>query len=110
MGLAHQDAVGVEADDLHHPLLEQILAPLAGGEVPEGGEDPQHDQGQGRIGVDGDRRMEVEPVVQTMQSQSGVEEGEDQQRLGPVPEALVTGVEHHIVFLTLLPDLGVVGV
>src|SRR5690606_678966 len=81
-----------------------VLAPLAGGEMPENGKYPQHDQRPGSQGMYLYGRAEPHHLIGTVNGKPGEQQHEDQQRLAPVPEALKT-FEHqypaHWSFLLL---------
>ncbi|MCC7416644.1 MAG: DUF3466 family protein [Acidobacteria bacterium] len=65
-----------------------VLAPFAGGEVPEDREHPQRDERPGGSGVQSDRPIEAEQVPTAVDLEAGDQHGDDQRRLGPMPEAL----------------------
>src|SRR5690554_103282 len=92
MRLADEDPVGVVAH--HGPDTIQgrdVLAPLAGGEVPEDGKHPEADQQPGRRLVHAHRGLEVGQAVHAAYAEAAEQQGDDQRRLGPVPEALEAG-------------------
>src|SRR5690554_3537605 len=81
-----------------------VLAPFTGGEMPENGKHPKHNQRPGRECVYLHGGAKPHHLIGTVNGKPGEQQHEDQQRLTPVPEAL-KAFEHqypaHCPFLPL---------
>ncbi|MCY1546618.1 hypothetical protein D9M68_826230 [compost metagenome] len=92
--LAAEHAPAVVGRHRHHPLVRrQVLAPFTGGELPEDGEGPEREQQPGGQGVQAHRGLEAQQRVAAVYLEAADQHGDDQQRLRPVPEALVALVD-----------------
>ena len=89
---ALKDAPDVVANDEIDVLeTRNVLAPLTGGEVPEDGEQPERDQGPRCRYVQLPGLFVSEHLVAAVDLEPGQQHDEDQQELGPVPEAFEAG-------------------
>ncbi len=95
-GVRHllEDPHRVVEDHRRHVLHRRdVLPPLAGGELPEDREGPDHQQGPRREGVNIDCILEAHQRVAAVDLEAGDHHDDDQQRLRPVPEALIALVD-----------------
>src|SRR5690554_5600760 len=65
-----------------------VLAPFTGGEMPENGKYPQHNQRPCSQGMYLNGGAEPHHPIRTVDGEPGTQQHEEQQRLAPVPEAL----------------------
>src|SRR5690554_1546272 len=80
-----------------------VLAPFTGGEMPENGKHPEYDQRPSRQGVHLHGGAEPHHVIGAVNGKPGEQQHENQQGLGPVPEALKAFEHQYPAHWSFLP-------